>query len=365
MLTFVNDHLIILIENDSHSHKKQQRSEIPMRKFKFSMILLAMLLVLAACSSEDQSSENNNNNSESTESNGAFPMTVSPTVSETNSSDGGETTQFDDITLEKMPERIVVFDYGFLDTLDALGVEGIVGVAKDSTLPDHLEKYNSDEYASVGTLKEPLLEDIAALEPDVIFISGRQATFYDQLKEITPNVLFVGATEDDYWNTFLKSVDIAAQIFDKQEEADKYVAKFDEALEEINELAGNFETSLVTMYNEGKLSGFATNSRFGYVYDVYGFTPVTEDIEASSHGSNFGFEAILEFDPEVLFVIDRTAAVGGDSNIEKDLENEIIQKTTAYKNNRMVYLDGPLWYLAGGGLQSEMKKIDEILAELK
>ena len=119
------------------------------------------------------------------------------------------------------------------------------------------------------------------------------------------------------------------------------------------------------MYNEGKLSGFATNSRFGYVYDVYGFTPVTEDIEASSHGSNFGFEAILEFDPEVLFVIDRTAAVGGDSNIEKDLENEIIQKTTAYKNNRMVYLDGPLWYLAGGGLQSEMKKIDEILAELK
>src|SRR5690606_21530635 len=145
--------------------------------------------------------------------------------------------------------------------------------------PDHLEKYNSDEYASVGTLKEPLLEDIAALEPDVIFISGRQATFYDQLKEITPNVLFVGTTEDDYWNTFLKSVDIAAQIFDKQEEADKYVAKFDEALEEINELAGNFETSLVTMYNEGKLSGFANNSRFGYVYDVYGFTPVTEDIE--------------------------------------------------------------------------------------
>ena len=84
---------------------------------------------------------------------------------------------FEDVTFEKMPEKIVVFDYGFLDTLDALGVEGIVGLAKDSTLPAHLEKYSADEYANVGTLKEPLLEDIAELDPDVIFISGRQAPF--------------------------------------------------------------------------------------------------------------------------------------------------------------------------------------------
>lgn len=336
-----------------------------MRKFKFAIIMLAMLLLLAACGLEDKSSSENNNNTGSTESKGAFPMTVSPTIASTEDRDSGLKVQYDDVTLEKMPERIVVFDYGFLDTLDALGVEGIVGLPKDSTLPAHLEKYSSDEYTSVGTLKEPLLEDIAALEPDVIFISGRQATFYDQLKEITPNVLFVGATQEDYWNTFLKSVDIAAQIFDKQEEADEYLAKFDTALEEINTLASNFKTTLVTMYNEGKLSGFATNSRFGYMYDVYGFVPVTDDIEASQHGSNFGFEAVLDFDPEVLFVIDRTAATGGQSNIEKDLENEIIQKTTAYKNDRIVYLDGPLWYLAGGGLQSELMKIEEVLAELK
>src|SRR5690606_38219112 len=126
-----------------------------------------------------------------------------------------------------------------------------------------------------------------------------------------------------------------------------------------------YESSLVTMYNEGKLSGFATNSRFGYVYDIYGFTPVTDDIDASSHGSNFGFEAILEFDPQVLFVIDRTAAVGSESNIKADLENNIIKKTQAYKNDKIVYLDGALWYLAGGGLQSELAKVEEILNELK
>ncbi|MBG9587288.1 siderophore ABC transporter substrate-binding protein [Cytobacillus firmus] len=337
----------------------------------FYALLAAMVLLLAACGSAEEVSKKESADSQSEETNesgteegsSAYPMTVSPTVASVEGNEGG-TTSFEDVEFEKMPERIAVFDYGFLDTLDALGVKGIVGVAKDSTLPAHLEKYASDEYESVGGLKEPLLEDIAEMDPDVIFISGRQSAFYEELKEIAP-VVFVGTSDADYWNTFQSSVDLAAKMFDKEAEAEEYTAKYDSALEDIKALAGNYESTLVTMYNEGKLSGFSTNSRFGYIYDIYGFKAVTEDIESSSHGSNFGFEAILEFNPQVLFVIDRTAAVGGDSNIKADMENEIVKKTDAYKNNKIVYLDGPLWYLSGGGLQSELAKIEEVLAELK
>ncbi|MCM3128605.1 siderophore ABC transporter substrate-binding protein [Paenibacillus provencensis] len=348
-----------------------------MKKWKFTSAILAIALMLGACGTTEEGSTTEETNetavveSETTasgnetaaQSAATYPLTVSPTVGSSQSEETG-TINYEDVTFEKMPEKVVVFDYGFLDTLNALGVEGIVGVAKDSTLPAHLEEYASDDYVSVGGLKSPLLEDIAELEPDVIFISGRQSAYYEELKEIAP-VLFVGTQQDDYWNTFLASVDTAAKIFSKEAEAKEYTAKFDAALEEINTLAGNFETSLVTMYNEGNLSGFASESRFGYMYEVYGFKPVTEDIESSSHGSNFGFEAILEFNPEVLFVIDRTAATGSDSNIEADMENDIIKKTAAYQNDRVVYLDGPLWYLSGGGLQSELAKIEEVLAELK
>ncbi|KAB8131761.1 siderophore ABC transporter substrate-binding protein [Gracilibacillus oryzae] len=356
-----------------------------MKKWQLAILFLVFAVMLAACGADQESSANEADEPETTEeqapadegseeegtgeteatedSGSAYPMTISPTISESEGRDG-TAYSFADVEFESMPENIVVFDYGFLDTLDALGVEGIVGVANGSTLPEHLEKYASDEYTNIGSLKEPLLEDIAALEPDVIFISGRQSAFYDQLKEITPNVVFVGTQQDDYWNTFLSSVDVAAKMFGKEAEAEEYLAKFDSALEEIKTLAGDYENSLVTMYNEGSLSGFATNSRFGYIYDVYGFTPVTEDIESSSHGSNFGFEAILEFDPQVLFVIDRTAAVNGESNIDADMENDIIKQTTAYKNDQIVYLDGALWYLSGGGLQSELDKIEEVKAAL-
>ncbi len=345
-----------------------------MKKWTLFIIMLVAALMLAACGSKEEEKTATNDSSATEEKaeekdtakeekSAAYPMTVSPTVGSTESEEKG-TVNFEDVTFDKMPEKLVVFDYGFLDTLDALGVEGVVGLAKDSTLPAHLEEYADDKYASVGSLKEPLLEDIAELDPDVIFISGRQSTFYEELKEIAP-VVFVGTSQDDYWNTFLASVDTAAKMFGKEAKAEEYLAKFDSALEEVNKLADKYETSLVTMYNEGKLSGFAKNSRFGYIYDIYGFKPVTEDIEASSHGSNFGFEAILEFNPQVLFVIDRTAATGGQSNIKADMENDIIKQTEAYKENRIVYLDGPLWYLSGGGLQSELAKIEEVLAELK
>ncbi len=355
-----------------------------MKNLKLILAIVAIALVLAACGTNEQANQGSSNGGSAaggqaeqpaSEGNDTeapaeepaeasnYPLTVSSTIASTQSEEAG-TIAFKDITFDKKPEKLVVFDYGFLDTLAALEVEGIVGIPKDSSLPAHLEAFASDQYASVGNLKTPLFEDIAALDPDVIFISGRQSTFYEELSEIAP-VVFVGTQQDDYWNTFLASVDIAAKLFGKEAEADAYLAKFDEALNQIKALAGNYENILVTMYNEGKLSGFSTNSRFGYIYDIYGFVPVTEDIQASSHGSNFGFEAILEFNPEVLMVIDRTAATGGASNIEADMENDIIKKTKAYQNNRIVYLDGPLWYLSGGGLQSELAKIDEILAELK
>ena len=339
-----------------------------MKKWQLFTLVLSLVFVLAACGSGDASKESDTDTKKEEPTagkaeNAAYPLTISSTVGSTESEEAGTIT-YEDVTFEAMPEKIVVFDYGFLDTLHTLGVEGVIGLAKDSSLPAHLSDYASDEYASVGSLKEPLLEDIAELEPDAIFISGRQAPFYEQLKEITPNVVFVGTTQDDYWNTFLASVDVAAKLFDKEAEVKEHIAKIESAIEELKTLAGNYDDVLVTMYNEGKLSGFSTNSRFGYIYDIYGFVPKTDNIEASSHGSNFGFEALLEFNPQVLFVIDRTAATGGESNIEADIENDIVKKTTAYKNDQIVYLDGPLWYLSGGGLQSELAKIEEILDEL-
>src|SRR5699024_5926919 len=89
--------------------------------------------------------------------------------------------------IKKNPKSVVVFDYGVLDSLDKLGIEGVAGVAKDS-LPPYLSKYEDDQYENIGSLKEPDFEKIDAMGPDLILISGRQSDLYDQLAEIAPTI---------------------------------------------------------------------------------------------------------------------------------------------------------------------------------
>ena len=351
-----------------------------MKKWKYLTATAALTLMLAACGSDEETTESQASTTdeaqteetateEVTQEEAKFPMTVS-SLSANRETEDGKSVVFEDVVFDEEPKRIISFDYGFLDTLDALGVEGIVGVAANGgqgNIPEHLkEKYAaSDSIADVGSLKEINLEAVAAAEPDVIFISGRQSSFYEELKEITPNVVFIGSDSEDYIAGVKETVDLAAEIFGKEEKAEELKAGLDEKVAAVKEKAAGYENALIAMYNDKKISGFdnGPDSRFAYVYNDFGFTPVTEDIEASSHGSDFSYESILSADPEVLLVIDRT--VSDVAAIQADIENDIIKQTRAYKEGKIVYLDGVNWYFSSNGITTETEKLDEILNELK
>ena len=348
-----------------------------MKKWKFLTAAAALTLMLAACgddevkdsSAEDTGAETTQTEAKESAETAAFPMTIKSLTASRDDEESGKTITFEDVTLEEMPERIITLDYGFLDTLDALGVEGIVGIAANGgkgNIPTHLkEKYVVDGVADVGTLKQIDFEAVAAAQPDVIFISGRQSPFYEELKEITPNVIFIGSDNENYVDAVYETVDLAAQIFGKEAEAEELKASLQEKVEAVKEKAAGYENALVAMYNDKKISGFdnGPESRFAYVYNDFGFKPATTDIATSSHGSDFSYESILSVDPEVLLVIDRTAS--DVETIKADIENDIIKKTRAYKEGKIVYLDGVNWYFSSNGVTTESDKLDEILNELK
>ncbi|WP_277584770.1 siderophore ABC transporter substrate-binding protein [Psychrobacillus antarcticus] len=343
---------------------------------KWNIITAAALaLMLAACGSEETETPKASDTNKASETEkevveeSAFPMTVS-SLSTARETEEGASVTFEDITLEEEPKRIISLDYGFLDTLDALGVEGIVGVPAGGgkgNIPTHLkEKYApSDDIADVGTLKAIDFEAVAAAEPDIIFISGRQTPFYEELKEITPNVVFIGSDNSNYIDAVYETVDLAANMFDKVEKGEELKAALQEKVDAVNEKVAGYENALVAMYDDKKMSGFdnGANSRFAYVYNDFGFKPATTDIDASSHGSDFSYESILSVDPEVLLVVDRT--VSDVETIKADIENDIIKQTRAYKEGKIVYLDGTNWYFSSNGVTTEAAKLQEILDELK
>lgn len=337
-----------------------------MKKWKLLTVLMAMmLLVLAACGSKDEAKEEDKGTStdkpaeEQNEESSVYPLTIPGSTVEGRDS----TTTFEEVKLDKMPEKVVVFDNGFLDTLDALGVNP-TAVVQDS-LPAYLSKYKDSTYVNAGTLFEPDYEKLSEINPDIIFISGRASAAYAELSKIAPTV-YVGVDNNNFLESFKANTELAGKIFGKEKEAADAIAAYEAKVEEVKAKAtATEEKALIVLGSEGSLSVFGPGSRFGVIHDVYGVKAVAEagGFKIESHGDNASFEFVREKNPDILFVIDRDAVVNenGESGTKAAIENEIVSATNAVKNSKVFYLDPEVWYLSGGGLQSETQKTEDVL----
>lgn len=108
------------------------------------------------------------------------------------------------------PQRIVVLEYSFIDSLAAVGVKP-VGIAdddkRDSVVPNYTDVIGND-WTSVGTRKSPSLEVIASLAPDLIIAdTSRHKDIYGALSEIAPTIVF-----DSLTGTYEVSLEAAKTI---------------------------------------------------------------------------------------------------------------------------------------------------------
>lgn len=266
--------------------------------------------------------------------------------------------------VEVNPQNVVVFDYGVLDSLDYMGVE-ITGVPQSSAMPEHLSKFDSSEYANGGSLKEVDLEAVYEMQPDLIIISGRQSDYYGELSNIAPT-LYMPIDNDNYLQSFEENMTVLGEIFEKEDFVAEELAKIEASVAELNEaVTATGSNALITLVNDGSVSAYGHVSRFGIIHNTFGFLPADENIEVSTHGQNVSFEYILEVNPDYLFVVDRGAAIGGESAAAALLDNKLINATNASVNDQIVYLNAAVWYTAGGGFTSTNMMIEEISAALK
>lgn len=317
-----------------------------MKKWILSLLIVIVIGILAACgdAKEENAAQATDESTETESTESQFPMTITHELGETK--------------LEKKPENIVVFDFGILDALSALDVE-VTGVPQ-AAIPPYLEQYAGDEYTNVGSLKEPDFETIHAMQPDLIIISGRQADLYPEFEEIAPTV-YMGLDTTDYMNSFETNMTQLGEIFDKEQEM---ATELETVKNEIEAVASELESvegkALFVLINEGKVSAYGPGSRFGIVHDVFGYPAADENLEVSTHGQGVSFEYIAETNPDILFVLDRSQAIAAGEEGNSDFENELVQKTNAYQNGKIIYVDSSSWYLAGGGLQSMRTMIEDM-----
>ncbi|MFY9903045.1 MAG: ABC transporter substrate-binding protein [Trichococcus sp.] len=322
-----------------------------MKKWQKAIISLASILTLAACGAQG----------------GAADAADSTTA--TSTAEAKNTVTIEDargsVEVPKDPGNVVVLDFGHLDTLIALGKEDAVTGTATENMPAYLAD-KADQFENVGTLKEPNVEALANLAPELIIISNRLVDFAEQLEEIAP-VVVLSVDYTDYWGSVQKNITTLGTIFDEEDAADEAIATLNDEIEAVQaKTAGISEKTLTLLLNDGSMSAFSTGSRFGLIYDTLGFTPVDAAIEDSTHGQSVGYEGLLEINPQILFVVDRTAAIGTASDENAALlENDFVYQTDAYKNNKIINLSSDLWYLSGGGLESIHLMVEEIAADFQ
>lgn len=341
-----------------------------MKSFKKAAIASTLVLLLAACGN-DKPAENTATPT-TTETQTSAPATSAPAsnapaatapVTEAKAATMTIKHNAGETVVNMNPQRVAAFDFGSLDTLEALGVE-VIGIPK-ANIPAYLAKYKDDKYANFGGLKEPDFEAVYKAKPDFIVLSDRQVNLYDQFSEIAPSVNF-NIDINNYMTSLEDHTMALGKLFGKEDTAKAQLDDLKAQIEAIKTQTKDMpDRALIVLANDGKISAYGPGSRFGFIHDTLGFKPADEKIEVSRHGQNITFEYVMNLDPEYIFVIDRSAVVGNSETAAKDLiENDLVKNTKAFQNGKIVYLDPNVWYLSGGGLKSTQSMVNDIKGAL-
>ena len=303
-------------------------------KFRSVFMTLSCAFALAACGGQD----------------GSASGQAGSAAAEVPSGSVKVQTAHGEAVVPQNPERVAVYDLGAVDTLSKLGVK--IGASVDSQNLAYLDAPLKDA-VKAGTLFEPNYEALNAYNPQVIIIGSRMAKdkVSDELAKLAPTIDMTAQT-DNMKESAKARIDAYGRIFGKQAEADALKAEIDKTFADAKAAAQGKGKGLVILVNAGKLSAFGPDSRLGgWIHRDIGVPPADEAIKEGSHGQPVSFEYIKEKNPDWLFVLDRSAAIGEEGQAAREvLNNPLVAQSTAWKKGQVVYLP-PETYLAAGGAQ--------------
>ncbi len=253
------------------------------------------------------------------------------------------------VRVQAKPSRVAVFDMAALDTLDLLGVKA-AGVPDRVFLPELKSAAAGGEV--VGTLFEPNLEALSALDPDLIILGGRSSPKAKFTARIAPTIDMTIDGQELVRDAEAR-LQAYGRLFGREQTAEQERQKFNAAIVAARDAAKGKGRALIVMTNGPKISAFGLGSRFGWIHSTLRIEPAVTTMAPSIHGEAVSFEFVRKADPDWLIVVDRAMAIGaGDNQARATLDNELVRDTKAWKSGRVIYLPSADLYIAGGGIQA-------------
>ncbi|MEM9464359.1 MAG: ABC transporter substrate-binding protein [Actinomycetota bacterium] len=356
--------------------------------------LLAVTLIAAACGDDDEDAGTTASESTSasasasaseSESASASEMAESESASASEMAEEGEcagTYTFEsysgEVEVPRNPETIAVYDMGMLSSLDALGVPlgADDGIATLGAVPDDVQAV-VDAMTSLGSVFEPDLEALNALEPDLIVLASRSSAFYPDFVDLGLAPV-VDLTSFDDWlpapgeeapvnfiDEFERTHRHIGEIFCVQDAVDDMMNDLRETIANVNAAAPDFGNALVLVTTGSEVGAFGPGAfRFGQIYDIYGFGSADDRLaQDETHGEPVSYEYLAETAPDIMFVVDRAAATGQDGQAAAAiLDNALVNSTPAAENGNIFYVDSWNWYIVFNGVAGVVGVAEELEA---
>ena len=269
------------------------------------------------------------------------------------------------VVVPKSPNKVVVMNYGALDTLDALGKGSIVIGIPLSVLPSYLEQYKSTRITDTGNMKEPNIDAIKQAKPQLIIIDGRQASRTEQLSKIAP-VINLSVDAKNYLESTKNHINVLANITGTEEKARNLIQSLDVKVTNAQAVAkASHKKAIVAIHNDGKMILINGSSSAALIHDVLKVKRAVPLAPKPTNGKPkttfIDNSYISRVKPDIIYVVDRSKAIG-----QSAMKNSYFNPTLLAKSKtEVIYLTPDLWYLSGGGAESLDRQIDEVINALK
>lgn len=236
--------------------------------------------------------------------------------------------------------QVIPLSVAMSELLNELGIMPVGVPSSSMNLPDAYV-----DLPRVGSTIQPDLEQLVALQPDVILIPE---SLKDSLgAKLEPTAIPLAYLPVDSLDEMKLTLRVLSVLFDKEAEAEQFLAAF--AAEEQQIIAAYEEQEapkvMFLFGSTESLMFMNENTYAGSLARNLGAINVVSDIlNVKETYAPLDMESIVEVNPDIIFLIAHGDPVAVASNFEADIKNNgVWEKLSAFQNNKMKALQYDLF----------------------
>ncbi|WP_035293890.1 ABC transporter substrate-binding protein [Clostridium sp. KNHs214] len=301
------------------------------KKFIVSCLFLTMLFSLSACSNKNANSSKAKNDTKI-----SYPLNIKDSYNR-------------EVTIEKEPEKIVSLAPNITETIFALGKgDKLVGKTDYCDYPEASKKIQS-----VGGLKNPNIEKIAELKPDLVIAS----THFDKkvLQKLEAlNIKTVVLYGKDNLDGAYSTIEKLGTILNSKGKSNEIVSNMKKKVNSIREkVKGKSTPSVYYVISYGKFGDYTAggDTFINELIETAGGKNIASDVK----GWQYSIEKVIEKNPYMVICSKYFDAKKGIQNTNgyKDL--------AAIKNNKLYEIDNNLLDRQGPRLADGLEALAKII----